>query len=99
MREVVWVIPTVARGVVVGCVDRQYERLLSRGPTSLYAARTYYPSPVLDESKLPIKLEYTHSLDYFCGFYMNKYIDPQTFELLWSVKVEEKKLSKYLLPF
>ena len=39
--------------------------------------------PVFNKSKLPSALNYTHSLDYFCSFYMNKYIDPHTFELLW----------------
>ena len=38
--------------------------------------------PIFDKSKLPSTLNYTHSLDYFCGFYMNKYIDPHAFELL-----------------
>ena len=39
-------------------------------------------SPVFNTSKLPNSLNYTHSLDYFSAFYMNKYIDPHAFELL-----------------
>ena len=38
--------------------------------------------PVFDMSKLPSSLNYTHSLDYFSAFYINRYIDPHTFELL-----------------
>lgn len=38
--------------------------------------------PIFDKSKLPSMLNYTHSLNHFCGFYMNKYIDPHAFELL-----------------
>ena len=40
-------------------------------------------SPIFDMSKLPSLLNYTHSLDYFGSFYVNRYIDPHAFELLW----------------
>ena len=39
--------------------------------------------PVFNKSKLPNTLNYTHSLDYFCGFHLNRYIDPHTFKLMW----------------
>ena len=39
--------------------------------------------PIFDKSKLPSSLNYTHSLDYFVAFYLNKYIDPHAFQLLW----------------
>ena len=39
-------------------------------------------SPIFDTSKLPGWLNYTQSLNYFCAFYINKYIDPHAFELL-----------------
>ena len=38
--------------------------------------RSAHLSPVFDKSRLPNMLNYTHSLDCFCGFYLNGCIDP-----------------------
>jgi len=93
MREVVWVIPTVARGVVVGCVDRQYERLLSRAD---FIIRGTHLLSITRSRR--VRAPYKAGVHPLTRLFLT-YIDPQTFELLWSVKVEEKKHSKYLLPF
>ena len=40
-------------------------------------------SPIFNTSKFPSSLYYTQSLDYFCAFYINKYINLHAFEVLW----------------
>jgi hypothetical protein len=62
-----------------------------------YIIRGAHLLPVFYKSKLPNALNYTHSLDYFCGFYLNGSIDPHMFKLMrqnlnFMVDVEEGKV-------
>ena len=74
--------PDTGMWIVVPDYNRRgYRNVLVIHVDSIVCVAHLYP--IFDKSKLPSSLNYTHSLDYFAAFYLSKYIDPHTFQLLW----------------